>query len=107
MSEQFISGEIDGKQFNAFVTSNKSATCKDGSLKHRFNELALGTNKGRTITRITYPQYAYIVDDRYWHRLIIEKLESEMKDECITSGSTICVHCGIGYMQFDNPNYYE
>jgi hypothetical protein len=89
--EKFITGEIDGTRYSAFVTSNKPP-CENGG-EHQWDgeEIMSFHNDDRILKRSEFAA--------------LPKAEQEKLN--IQSGQVSCSKCGIGAMEWDNPYYSE
>lgn len=89
--DKFITGEINGEKFSAFMTVHKPPCGKDGEHIWDGEEIMTFHN-----------------DERVLKRSEFDKLpESEQDNLNIASGEVSCSKCGIGYMSYDNPYYSE
>lgn len=90
MAEKFITGQIDGEKFSAFVLYNKPP-CEKGEHKWDGEEILTFHN-----------------DDRVLRQSEVEALPKSEQDKLsISSGQVSCSNCGMGYMEYDNPYLSE
>lgn len=89
--EEFITGEIGGKKFSAFITKNKPSCEKGGEHIWDGEEILTFHNDDRTLKRSEVNA--------------LPKDEQESLN--MASGEVSCSKCGMGYMSYDNPYYSE